>query len=146
MEAGTGEWWWREITCIQTEKWMWEVSCKMEVKKKDLCISVLPSYCYVALGKSFPSLILVFLIWKIGRYEPSHLMWWRMSAEEVNVIEWKVHGPWTWPSWLLCGLGEALYSLSFCFKWGVSGLTEKGTFEKGLGGEGVSRRDMWGEE
>lgn len=43
-------------------------------KKKDLCISVLPSYCYVALDKSFPSLILVFLIWKIGKYEPSHPM------------------------------------------------------------------------
>ena len=26
----------------------------------------------------------------------------------------------------------------------VSGLTEKGTFEKGLGGEGVSCRDIWG--
>lgn len=143
--VGPGEWWWRKMMCIQMEKWTREASYKNQGEKRDLCISVLPRYCYVTLDKSFHALILVFHIGKIGRYEPSHHMSWRMSTEEVSAAEWKVHGLWTWPSWWLSGFGEALtLSDSILNELINTGFPKKGTFEQSLaGGNGVSYTEIW---
>ena len=117
MGIGPGEWWWRKMMGIQMEKWTRDASCKNRGEKRGLCLSVLPRYCYVTLDKSLHALILAFLIRKIGRYEPSHYISWRILTEEVSAAEWKVHGLWSWPSWSLSGFGEALDSLRFYFKW-----------------------------